>query len=158
MPSTLTIQLPNNVNSEVYVYKENELIVTMKRRFLLGSKIKAEIYQNDTLLVKCSSFLFTLKIEEQNLTNEINIKSHNLFFSEFDMGDDNIVVKSNLLYFLNKKWATISLNSKNVAKVKLKKILDSKGITLELNCFEDQQDKEFEILLSVLLTILHLNI
>ncbi len=158
MSSNISIKLTNNVNSEVYVYKDGKIILTMKRKFLFGSKIKAEIYENDKLLIKFSDFMLNLKIIEQNLANIIKIKNHNLFFSEFEIGEDKILIKSNLLYFLNKRMSKIYLNSKIVAKVNLKKIFDSNGINLEIDFTENQSQKEFEIIVSVLLTSLHLNI
>jgi hypothetical protein len=158
MNSIIDIKFPNNVNSDVYVYKDGKMILLMKRKFLFGSKVIAEIYENNKMVVKSSNFMCNLKIIDQNLENKIEIKRSNIFITKFQIAGNKIEIKENLLYFINTKMSKIYWNSKNVGQVKIKKILDFNGINLEINLNQNLKGKEFEIIISFLLTTLHLNI
>ncbi|HEX8269985.1 MAG TPA: hypothetical protein VF581_08835 [Flavobacterium sp.] len=158
MYSEILIKFPSDGTSEVFVFKEEMLLFSMKRKFHAGSKITAEIYQNEKLLVKVWNFAFMLKITEQHLDNKILIKNNNLLFSKILIGNNEVIVRENPLYFVNRHISTILCNSKVVGKVRIKKILDWDGITLVVSMADATAGIESDIILAYLLTCLNLNI
>jgi|GEM_PF-6215993 len=155
------VHFPNNEDSTVFVYKQDQLFLTMKRKFHIGSKKTGKIYSNDELIFEVSDFLLGLKIKHQSIGANVKVLGRGFYNSVFSINNaDLLKIKDNIFYIFYKKYfSKIYWNSILIANVSLCKILDPDGVSLEVIFVDDvDEEKQFVSLVCYLASALNLNI
>lgn len=155
----IIIKFPTNGTSQISVYKEDKLYLTVARKFYFGSKIKGEFFQEEKKIAIVSIFVSRIKIIFQKFDCRIKVYKNRLFSSTFKIDNDEIKIIENPLYFLYPKfYSKIYWNKELVGTVEMQKVLDFKGITLNLK-FNTSDDKiKYYSIISYLMTCLNINI
>ncbi|MFY0481070.1 hypothetical protein ACI6PS_00580 [Flavobacterium sp. PLA-1-15] len=158
--TTIKISFPNDQNSNVFAYQDDIQIFKMEREFLLGSKNNGRIFEDQELLVEASDFFLNLKILSQNLNPPLIIKSHNIIFSNFEIGVEKMkIIQYQFWHLLDKsKYAKIVWDSEEIARIGIDKNLDFGGINLTMTFNIKEKHKIKYSILGFLLTQLTTNI
>jgi hypothetical protein len=155
----ILIKFPTDGTSRISVYKDEKVLLFVDRKFCFGSKIKAEFYQDGSKIAVVTNVIFSIKIIFQAFNTKIKNYKNGLFSSIFVVNNDKIKVLENPLYFLYPKYySKIYWNNILIANVEMQKIIDFRGITLEIKFDTNDDDIQYYSIISYLMTCLNVNI
>lgn len=141
-------QITANFYSDFYIYKNGELMMIAKRKYIwfAGVKIKVFSVDDESLLIyRYFSFFYTfIKINYQNLPYKIQLDRSN--WRKLAIRINNHQIKCKLNSLPQRKMGSIRIDNKEVAKITNKKIFRS-SLEFEIEFIEENKFEIYCILL-----------
>jgi len=156
------IKVPISNIGSISVYEDDELLFRINRNFYFGFKVTGEFFEKDEKIAVVTNSFLSIKILFQDLESTIKVLSSNyLFYSKFKVGENEIKIIDNPLYFIYPKiYSKILWNNKLIANVSLKKLIDMGGAELQVKFISENCNRNIKYItvLIYLMTCININI
>lgn len=138
------IKIPLDEEESITIHKNEELLyqINRKRKYYLGFKITGEFFDKEKKIAVVTNSFQLVKILFQDLENKIQVMSSRwLFYSKFKVGNNEVKIVDNPLYFIYPKfYSKIYWDNRFIANVSLQKV-GFESITLKID-FKANNDRE----------------
>jgi hypothetical protein len=156
------IKIPISNIGSVLVYENDKLLFRINRYFSFGFKVTGEVFEKDKKIAVVTNSFLSIKVLFQDIESNIKVlSSYFPFYSKFKVGNNEIKIIDNPLYFISPKiYSKILWNDKLIANVSLKRLIDMEGIELQVKLISEDcsRDAKYYVILIYLMTCININV